>query len=170
MQNFTDIQINSLYGRIGGMAVNNIIDTFLGKMLADYRVRRFFNDQNEAAQREALQAYLTGAMGGADVSADELIELLDNCFMVCFARNKRKSFVSEADFGFFGMIISQDKPSTKTLCPAHSHLLKFMPDNSHYDVVMEHLTDTLQELHVDKNLVPEILSMAESARNDVLGT
>lgn len=170
MQESIEIQRNSLYGRIGGKPViDNIVNTFLGKMLADYRVKRFFNDHNEVEQREALQTYLVAALGTTNNTEDELIELLDNCFIACFARDKRKSFVSEADFGFFGMIISQDKPSTKVLCPAHSHLLRFMPDDSHYDIAMEHLADCLQELNIDKNLAPEILALAESARNKILG-
>lgn len=170
MQESIEIQRNSLYGRIGGKSViDNIVNNFLDKMLADYRVKRFFNDHNEVEQREALQIYLAAALGTADNTEDELIELLDNCFIACFARDKRKSFVSEADFGFFGMIISQDKPSTKVLCPAHSHLLRFMPDDSHYDIAMEHLADCLQELNIDKNLAPEILALAESARNEILG-
>lgn len=170
MQESIEIQRNSLYGRIGGKSViDNIVNNFLDKMLADYRVKRFFNDHNEVEQREALQTYLAAALGTANNTEDQLIELLDNCFIACFARDKRKSFVSEADFGFFGMIISQDKPSTKVLCPAHSHLLRYMPDDSHYDIVMEHLADCLQELNIDKNLAPEILALAESARNQILG-
>lgn len=145
MQESIEIQRNSLYGRIGGKSViDNIVNNFLGKMLADYRVKRFFNDHNEVEQREAIKTYLAATLGAANNTEDELLELLDNCFIACFARDKRKSFVSEADFGFFGMIISQDKPSTKVLCPAHSHLLRFMPDDSHYDIAMEHLAESLQ--------------------------
>lgn len=170
MQEVIDIQRNLLCDRIGGKAVvNRIVDAFYDKILADYRVNRFFNNQDEATHKEALKAYILAALGDADDTDDELMELLDNCFMTCFARDKRKSFVSESDFGFFGMIISQDRPSSKLLCPAHSHLLQFMPDHFHYDVVMEHLTSCLQALNIDKKSASEILTLAESARNGVLG-
>jgi hemoglobin len=166
----TDIQTDSLCDRIGGKGViDKIVDSFYDKMLADYYVNRFFNDFDEDKQREALKNYLIVANSGATKTSDELNDLLNKYFLIAFARKKEKSFVNESDFGFFGMIIEQDHPSTKYLCDSHSYLLQFMPDDTHYDVVMKHLTSSLQELKMDNDLVNNILAFAESARDGVLG-
>ena len=167
MCNINDFQ--KLYKRVGGQAtIDSIVDVFYEKLLADYHVSRYFNDHDEDQQREALKTFLAACSGSNDASS-EINDLLNEYFLVAFAREKRKSMVNESDFGFFGMIIEQDHPSTKRLCDAHTHLLKFMPDNSHYDVVMEHLANTLQELNISNSLATEVLAFSESARNDVLG-
>ncbi len=165
-----DIQTDSLCDRIGGKAViDKIVDSFYDKMLADYYVNRFFNDFDEDKQREALKNYLIAANSGATNTSDEVNDLLNEYFLLAFARKKEKSFVNESDFGFFGMIIEQDHPSTKYLCDTHSFLLQFMPDDTHYDVVMKNLTSSLQELKIDNELVTDVLALAESARDGVLG-
>lgn len=167
MCNINDFQ--KIYKRVGGQAdINRIVDVFYDKLLADYHVSRYFNDHDEDQQKEALKTFLTACSGSNDTGSS-LNDLLNEYFLVAFAREKRKSMVNESDFGFFGMIIEQDHPSTKRLCDNHAHLLRFMPDNSHYDAVMEHLSSTLQELNISNNLATDILAVAESARNDVLG-
>lgn len=165
-----DIQTNSLSDRIGGKTViAKIVDSFYDKILADYHVNRLLNGFDEEKQREALKIFVTTSCGGSSIADDDLNNLLNEYFMLAFARKKEKSFINESDFGFFGMIIEQDHPSTKRLCDAHSHLLQFMPDDTHYDVVMEHLTTTLHELNINNKLATEVLALAESARNGVLG-
>ena len=157
------------YKRIGGVTVvDRIVDTFYDKLLTDYHVARYFNDHDEDKQKEALKTFLTACSSSNDTD-DDLKDLLNEYFLVAFAREKRESAVNESDFGFFGMIIEQDHPSTKRLCDAHSHLLKFMPDNSQYDAVVEHLASTLEELNIDNNLTSEVLALGESARNSILG-
>jgi hemoglobin len=42
-------------------------------------------------------------------------------------------------------------------------------NNDHFNVVMEHLGKTMQELNVSPELISEAGAIAESARNDVLG-
>jgi hypothetical protein len=44
-----------------------------------------------------------------------------------------------------------------------------MPEDTHYDVVMEHLTSSLQPLNLDSSTVADVLAFAESGRNRVLG-
>ena len=52
---------------------------------------------------------------------------------------------------------------------AHAHLVKkWGLDDSHFDAVMEHLTNTLVELNVPQNLIDQVAAIAESTRNDVL--
>ena len=160
----------TLYERIGGSSViKQVVESFYDKLLTDYRLNRFFNTDNHAEQTEHLAALISAVFSAAQQNTEAFHALLDNFFVAAFSRNKRKSFVGGSDFGFFGYIIEQDHPSTNYLCDGHSHLLKFMPDNSHYDAVMEHLIAALADFNLEKHLVAEILQLAEQARNPVLG-
>ncbi len=51
----------------------------------------------------------------------------------------------------------------------HAHLVKMGLDDSHFDAVMENLTNTLSELGVAQNLIDQVSALAETTRNDVLG-
>jgi hemoglobin len=51
----------------------------------------------------------------------------------------------------------------------HARLVKMGLDDSHFDAVMEHLGETMQELDVPADLIAEAAAIAESTRNDVLG-
>ncbi|MCX7085297.1 MAG: group 1 truncated hemoglobin [Methylococcales bacterium] len=52
---------------------------------------------------------------------------------------------------------------------AHSRLVKMGLGNDQFNVILEHLGDTLKELKVPQDLIEEVLTLAESTRNDVLG-
>lgn len=160
----------TLYERIGGKtAIENIIDIFYAKMQDDYRLNRFFKSTEQQEQIATLKALVVALLKGSIESDEQLIVLLEAFFLAAFARDKRKSFVGGNDWGFFGYIIEQDHPSTQYLCDSHSHLLKFMPEDFHYNVVMEHLTSTLQQLNFNNALMSEVLAVAEQSRNPVLG-
>jgi len=160
----------SIYGSLGGeQVINNIVDSFYDNIMDDYRVSRLFNSIDMEDQKAFLKNYLVAAFGDSGSTDEDLENLLNDYFMVAFARHKEKSFVNESDFGFFGMIIEQDHPSKKYLCPAHSHLLKFIPEDSHYDAVIESLNATLDQLGIDSNSKQTLLSLAENARSAVLG-
>ena len=63
-------------------------------------------------------------------------------------------------------------PNTYTgadLRSAHAGLVKLGLGNDHFNVVMEHLGATLQELNVPADLIGEAAALAESTRKDVLG-
>ena len=51
---------------------------------------------------------------------------------------------------------------------AHERLVKDGMDDTHFDVVMEHLVATLTELKIPAELIAEVATIAESTRNDVL--
>lgn len=58
-------QTPTLYERLGGeAAVNAAVDLFYGKVLADYRINRFFDKTDMATQVEHLKAFMTLAFGG----------------------------------------------------------------------------------------------------------
>lgn len=158
----------ALYQRLGTENVNAIIESFYEKLLDDYRVRRFFNDSGKKEQLATFKAVVNAALTGNTTDA-AFIRLVSDFFMAAFARFKDKELLPESGFAYFGMIIGQNNPSTKYLCDSHSHLLKFMPDDSHYDAVIENLTATLQELNVENSLSNELIALAQHARNSVLG-
>ncbi|NOS87713.1 MAG: group 1 truncated hemoglobin [Methylococcaceae bacterium] len=59
------IPTKSLFEQIGGAAaVDAAVDVFYRKVLADYRVNRFFDDTNMDAQAAKQKAFLTMAFGG----------------------------------------------------------------------------------------------------------
>lgn len=49
---------------------------------------------------------------------------------------------------------------------AHQHL---KINDNHFDLVENHLTDTLKELGVNSDLIMEVAEVAESIRDEVLG-
>ncbi len=119
----------SLYEQLGGeAAVNAAVDIFYRKVLADYRINRFFEHADIEKQAAKQKAFLTMAFGGPN--------------------------------NYTGTDMRQ----------AHAHLVKKLGlSDSHFDVVMEHLTGTLQELNVPQNLIDQVAAIAESTRHDVLG-
>jgi truncated hemoglobin YjbI len=160
----------SLYDRLGGQTtLERIVKSFYANMQDDFRLNRFFNTSEQPEQVETLTALIAALLKGLPPGSEEMTALLDDFFMAAFARNKRKSFVGGADFGFFGYIIEQDHPSTNYLCDGHSHLLKFMPESFHYDAVLENLAAALRSCNLDSALQQEILAWAEKGRNPVLG-
>lgn len=57
----------------------------------------------------------------------------------------------------------------KTLRDAHAHLVARGLDDSHFDAVLENLRAALEEQNARPDLIPEVLKIAESARDHVLG-
>lgn len=75
---------------------------------------------------------------------------------------KQKAFLTMA-FGGPNRYTGQDMRN------AHDRLVKMGLDDSHFDAVMEHLTATLTELAAPEALIAQVTTIAEGARNDVLG-
>jgi len=57
----------------------------------------------------------------------------------------------------------------KDMRDGHAHLVKQGLNDSHFDAVAENLAKTLQELGVAQELIDQVLAIAESTREDVLG-
>jgi hemoglobin len=51
----------------------------------------------------------------------------------------------------------------------HAHLVARGLNDSHFDAVAENLSATLQELGVTQALIDQVMAIAGSTRNDVLG-
>ncbi len=117
----------TLYERIGGaVAVDTAVEVFYRKVLADYRINRFFDGIDMEKQVAKQKAFFTLAFGGP------------NTYTGTDLRN------------------------------AHTRLVKMGLGNDHFNAVMEHLSATLKELNVPKDLITEVETLAESTRKDVL--
>jgi hemoglobin len=75
---------------------------------------------------------------------------------------KQKSFLTMA----FGGPNNYTGTDMRT---AHAKFVKMGLSDSHFDVVMEHLTATLVELKVPPALIAQVTVLAESTRTDILG-
>lgn len=128
MSETSEIQVPSLYERLGGdAAVNAAVDIFYDKVLNDYRINRYFERTDMAQQAEHLKAFMTLAFGGPN--------------------------------NYTG----------RSLRDGHARLVKMGLNDSHYDIVVEHLGATLQELNVPAELIAEAAALVESVRGEVLG-
>lgn len=59
--------MKSLYERLGGMtAVDAAVDLFYDKVLADIRIRHFFDNTDMARQRAHQKAFLSLVFGGSN--------------------------------------------------------------------------------------------------------
>ena len=56
----------------------------------------------------------------------------------------------------------------KDMREGHKHLIEKGLNDSHVDIVIEHLGSTLQELGVPDDIIGQIAAVAEGARDDVL--
>ncbi|MDQ7091891.1 MAG: group 1 truncated hemoglobin [Methylococcales bacterium] len=75
---------------------------------------------------------------------------------------KQKSFLTMA-FGGPNSYTGED------MRKGHAHLVKKGLNDDHFNAVAGHLQSTLEELGVAADLVGEVMAIAESTRNDVLG-
>ena len=118
----------SLYERLGGTdAVKAAVDIFYDKMMADDRVRGFFDSTDMDRQRRRQMSFLVFAFGGPN--------------------------------NYDG----------QNMRDAHEKLWAKGLNDSHVDVVIEHLGGTLKELGVADADIAEVAKIANSVRDDVLG-
>jgi hemoglobin len=75
---------------------------------------------------------------------------------------KQKSFLTMA-FGGPNSYTGED------MRKGHAHLVAKGLNDDHFNAVAGHLQSTLEELGVAADLVSEVMAIAESTRNDVLG-
>lgn len=151
--------------------IDQIIDNCYEKMLDDFRVNRFFNNRPLLEQTEPLKKYVKALLSQTAPSEDQVLDLLNDYFGASFARNNSKpSLVTGNDFGFLLDIVGgQEIRPITLLCENHSHLMKLLPDDSHYDVFIQHLNDSLKQLNVQTDLKNQLLLLANRGREDFLG-
>lgn len=72
--------------------------------------------------------------------------------------------------GFLTMVFGgPNEYNGKNMREGHAHLLKKGLNDSHVDIVIEHLGATLAELGVNAEDIHQVAAIANSVRNDVLG-
>lgn len=71
--------------------------------------------------------------------------------------------------GFLTMVFGGPNNYTgKGMREGHSHLVKMGLNDSHVDIIIEHLGATLAELGASDNDIQEVAAIANSVRSDVL--
>lgn len=119
--------MSSLYDQLGGRpAIDQAVQIFYRKMLADDRVAQFFDDVNMDQQIAKQAGFLTMVLGGPN------------------------------------------QYTGKDMREGHKHLVDQGLNDSHVDVVLEHLGATLAELGASDEQVAEVAAIANSVRDDVL--
>ena len=96
------------------------------------------------------------------VLADDLISRFFEGVDMDRQRGMQKSFLTMVFAG-------PNKYTGKDLRSAHAHLVKDGLSDVHFDAVAGHLQATLEELNVPGELVEEVMTIAGSTRDDVLG-
>ena len=71
--------------------------------------------------------------------------------------------------GFLTMVMGGPHAYTgKDMREGHKHLIEKGLNDSHVDIVIEHLGSTLKELGVPDSLIGQVAAIANGARDDVL--
>ena len=71
--------------------------------------------------------------------------------------------------GFLTMVMGGPHAYTgKDMRKGHKHLIEKGLNDSHVDIVIEHLGSTLKELGVPDSLIGQVAAIANGARDDVL--
>ncbi|HAZ7574187.1 group 1 truncated hemoglobin [Legionella sp. PATHC032] len=72
--------------------------------------------------------------------------------------------------GFLTMVFGGPNHYTgKSMRGGHQHLLAMGLNDSHVDIVIEHLGETLKELGANEEDIQKVAAIANSVRDDVLG-
>lgn len=112
-------------------------------------------------------------LGGADA----INAAVDIFYRKMLADDRVSGFFDNADMdrqiakqkGFLTMAFGgPNKYTGKDMREGHKHLVARGLNDTHVDIVIEHLGNTLKELGVSDADVAEVASIAESVRNDVL--
>lgn len=156
--------------------ISSVVDVFYHNLLNDYRINRYFYSRPIEEQTKPLKLLINALVNRNRFTDKQVWELVNDFFTAAFARgNAKPSLVNNRDFAFLeafvtGDIVNAGKPSELVLlCPAHSHLIRLQPNDDNYDAVIDNLANALRHLNVADHLTAQILSFAESGRENVLG-
>lgn len=95
------------------------------------------------------------------LSDDRIAHFFDDVDMEIQAQ-KQKAFLTMA----FG---GPNNYTAKDMREGHAHLVKRGLNDDHFNAVAEDLSNTLKELNVADDLIDQVMEIAESTREDVLG-
>lgn len=112
-------------------------------------------------------------LGGADA----LDHAVDIFYRKMLSDDRVARFFDDVDMerqaakqkGFLTMVLGGPHAYTgKSMREGHRHLLERGLDDSHVDVVIEHLGQTLRELGASEDQIARVAALADSVRDDVL--
>lgn len=84
-----------------------------------------------------------------------------------FFKNVEMKNLSKMMKAFLTMVFGGPSNYTgKSMRDGHAHL---KVNDNHFDIVVNHLADTLKELGVNSELIQEVAEVVESVRDEVLG-
>lgn len=116
---------DSLYQKLGGKAaMEAAVDAFYVKVLADDRVKHFFDDVNMNKQRRKQKEFLSAAFGGP---------------LPWTGKDMRKAHE--------GMGLTE----------------------AHFNAIAENLVATLKDLKISQELIDQVVAIALTTKDDVLG-
>jgi len=116
---------DSLYQKLGGKAaINAAVDAFYVKVLADDRVKHFFDDVSMDKQRRKQKEFLSAAFGGP---------------LPWTGKDMRKAHD--------GMGLTEE----------------------HFNAIAENLVNTLKDLKISQDLIDQVVAVALTTKDDVLG-
>ncbi len=116
---------DSLYQKLGGKdAIDAVVDAFYVKVLADARVKHFFDDVSMDKQRRKQKDFLSAAFGGP---------------LPWTGKDMRKAHA--------GMGLTEE----------------------HFNAIAENLVNTLKDFKVKQDLIDQVVAIALTTKDDVLG-
>lgn len=116
---------DSLYQKLGGKAaMNAAVDAFYVKVLADDRVKHFFDNVSMDKQRRKQKEFLSAAFGGP---------------LPWTGKDMRKAHE--------GMGLTEE----------------------HFNAIAENLVNTLKDLKIKQELIDQVVAVALTTKDDVLG-
>ena len=116
---------DSLYQKLGGKAaLDAVVDAFYVKVLADARVKHFFDDVSMDKQRRKQKDFLSAAFGGP---------------LPWTGKDMRKAHA--------GMGLTEE----------------------HFNAIAENLVNTLKDFKVKQELIDQVVAIALTTKDDVLG-
>lgn len=116
---------DSLYQKLGGKAaIDAVVDAFYVKVLADNRVKHFFDNVSMDKQRRKQKDFLSAAFGGP---------------LPWTGKDMRKAHE--------GMGLTEE----------------------HFNAIAENLVSTLKDFKVKQELIDQVVAIAVSTKDDVLG-
>ncbi|MCB1275320.1 group 1 truncated hemoglobin [Prosthecobacter sp.] len=116
---------DSLYQKLGGKAaIDAVVDAFYVKVLADDRVKHFFDDVSMDKQRRKQKDFLSAAFGGP---------------LPWTGKDMRKAHA--------GMGLTEE----------------------HFNAIAENLVSTLKDFKVKQELIDQVVAIALTTKDDVLG-
>ncbi|OHX35756.1 hypothetical protein BJL95_16215 [Methylomonas sp. LWB] len=168
---------NSLKFNLDDHILAELVEVWYAKMRDDFRINRYFYDRPIADQIASLKNLMRALLANQTVDPATLSGLADEAFTAAFARgNAKPSLVNNRDFAFLGALMNGNivgdddgTPRLTLLCPAHSHFLRLQPVDDVYDVALELLQATLEQLKIADETAVRLINFVALGKKSLMG-